>query len=365
MPEGIDGVQCSRCGTYVPDHEPVYYTVRGHWICEDCRVRYHYRPCVRCDYMTTSTRDVTPVMWGEQRVVCRDCSQYYHVCLASCGYWVDDDTGDYCDDCRPVHDCGCESGCDCGDCEDCGGGDCDVEAWNYRPYWRYYGTGPLYLGVELETEVRGSHSVRSAVRAAYDSLGSVGFIKDDGSLIRGFEIVTHPMDHAYLSDGWPWAMLPDLRDAGCVAAETAGMHIHLSRAGFADPAHVYRWLKLLYRNSAGVARVARRDSGQWAPWRSVDRRVQKLQAKGSHISWSRYAAVNVTNADTYELRVFASSLEQSEVRAAMDLADASVRYARDLTVPEIRAGGWEWPAFMEWTSDHPEYAALYALGKGA
>ena len=124
--------------------------------------------------------------------------------------------------------------------------------------------------------------------------------------------------------------------------------------------HVYRWLKLLYRNQEAVTVIARRQSDSWAPWSPDDRERGKDYAKGER-SAGRYAAVNVTNWDTFELRIFASTLRKSELSAAMDLAAASIEYTRDLTVPEIIAGAWEWDSFMAWVDERPEYAALSGM----
>jgi hypothetical protein len=132
----------------------------------------------------------------------------------------------------------------------------------------------------------------------------------------------------------------------------------VSRAAFDSTAHVYRWLKFLYRNNEHVSVIARRRSDQWAAWSHEDRRRAKDYAKGDRES-DRYRAINVTNRDTFEVRVFASTLDRHELQVALDLVAASVEYTRGLTVADIHArGGWQWPSFAAWASSRPEYAAL-------
>jgi len=108
-----------------------------------------------------------------------------------------------------------------------------------------------------------------------------------------------------------------------------------------------------------VIALARRESRDWAPFLDDDRRAVKDYAKGHRHCGYRYRAINVTNRDTFELRIFAGSLRPVEVAAALGFAEASVEYTRRLSVPAIvRAGGWGWPAFTTWLDERPEYAPL-------
>ena len=75
----------------------------------------------------------------------------------------------------------------------------------------------------------------------------------------------------------------------------------------------------------------------------------------------RYSAVNTTNDATFEMRVFASTLETQQLQAALGLASATVEYTRKLTSTDIiRNDGWGWPAFRAWVSDRPDYNPLAA-----
>lgn len=257
----------------------------------------------------------------------------------------------------------CEScyECGCGDCEDCGYADdpdeCDlIDSYSYAPMPRFQGDGPVFLGLELEVTTP-SGELREAAQVAIDEVGDLGYLKSDSS-VSGFELVTHPMTHAWMAEHFPWQALDALARMGCDGYEN-GIHVHVSRAGFDSPAHIFRWLQLIYRNEHAVTAIARRNSDQWASFSRAARRDAKEHAKGSR-SGARYCAVNVQNYATFEVRVFRSSLDRQEVRAALDLVAASVEYTRNLTVPAILAGGWTWEGFMEWARERPEYAALVA-----
>jgi hypothetical protein len=117
-------------------------------------------------------------------------------------------------------------------------------------------------------------------------------------------------------------------------------------------------MKFIHRNERHVTLIARRSSQEWAAFTDDDRAAVKEYAKGAS-GVSRYRAINTLNPETYELRVFASSLDPGEVRAALALTAASVEYTRELTIHHItRSAGWSWPAFIDWVDQRPAYAPL-------
>ena len=301
-----DCVACDRCHDTVPEDQAIE-TVRGSRICPACR-RDRYWQCPECD--------------GWNRVG-NDCAN-------DCDDDDDDDDGDM----------------DVGEL---------VHPYSFKPYPVFHGTGPLFLGPEIEIEAPYGE-VRECAELALSCLGDLGYLKEDGSIGHGFEIVTHPMSFGWAMAHFPWQMLDDLHDAGCEATDNTGIHVHVSRAGFSSPCHTFRWMKFIYRNEEQVTTVARRRNDVWAAFTDGDRKAVKSYAKGAR--GDRYRAINTRNTDTFELRIFASSLDPQEVQAALAFTAASVEYTRDLTVATITNGGWTWPAFVAWLNDRPAYAPL-------
>ncbi|MBC6451356.1 amidoligase family protein [Actinokineospora sp. HBU206404] len=228
--------------------------------------------------------------------------------------------------------------------------------YSYKPIPEFHGEGPLFLGAELEIAVP-SGDLHECADLAMSCLDELGYLKEDGSIGYGFEIVTHPMAYDWAIEQFPWAMLTKLREYGCYASVETGLHVHVSRAAFSSPCHVFRWMKFFYRNADRVTVIARRASNQWSRFDDDAREHVKDYAKG--VRGDRYQAINTQNGDTFELRMFASSLEQQHVQAALALAAASVEYTRDLSVTDIaRHGGWEWARFADWLADRPAYRPL-------
>ena len=298
--------------------------------CPDCVV------CARCRLLTALGDSATTVRGS---TICTTCCDRY--------YW-------YCERCDGYNRLNDSCANDCDDEDD----DADglVHDYYYRPRPVFHGAGPLFLGGEFEIATSYG-SGRDCARIANDHLGTLGYLKRDSSIGDGFEIVTHPMAYSWALQHFPWDMLGELRQAGGHATEATGIHVHLSRAGFASTCHTYRWMKFIYRNQQCVERLARRSSREWAAFTDYDRSQVRTYAKGGY--GNRYRAINTNNADTFELRVFAGSLDVAQIQAVLGFAAASVEYTRTLSVPQIaRHDGWQWPAFVSWLDDHPAYAPL-------
>ncbi|MEV0764136.1 hypothetical protein [Nocardia sp. NPDC050435] len=246
---------------------------------------------------------------------------------------------------------------DCDPCENPG----RVWSYSYKPDPRFHGEGPLHLGLELEVIVP-DWRYSACVTEATEALGSLGYLKQDSSIQPcGFEIVTHPMSWQHAIDHFPWPLLDQLAGLGCRTDESVGLHVHASRAGFDNPAHVYRWLKLLYRNESQLTTLARRRT-HYAAFDPFARARARHTAKGPQhaLGLDRYQAINPYPRATLELRVFASSLSAQSVQAALAFTAASIDYTRSLRSADIREGAWEWHRFTAWVTRHPDYQPLTA-----
>jgi len=349
-PTSLAMVTCDRCGNTAdyPGTYPDYITHqpdRSGAFCANC--------CIACEECgVTATSHNSYPHYIEYRVgpggdycdecvtYCENCSEYYtgDECPDVSDHSYDDDDGSYRD------------------------GNGLINSYSYKPYPEFHGVGPAFLGAEIEISAPG-HGFNQAARIAADGLGSLGYLKEDSSISLGFEMVTHPMTYAYAMDNFPWPMLRELHDLGCRATEETGIHVHVSRAGFASPCHVYRWMKFVYRNAREVQAIARRRSRDWAPFDASTRQQQKHYAKndrdpyGGSVYCPRYSAINSQNAETFEVRVFASSLNEHEIKAALALVAATVEYTAHLSAHDIlRNDGWTWSAFMQWLPN--KYAPL-------
>lgn len=342
--------------------------------CPFCTVSNCDCPCDQCRAWR-ATRRFIPVSTEDtesetEYETCDHCGTSYTQWGSECDC---DDWCDYCD--RHNYQCRCCGDCErypcrCNVCEECECDPCECQPeglhhYGHKPRPHFYGDGPLFMGLELEVELRRSGEIGRALQAAYDNLGDLVYCKTDGSLSNGFEIVTHPMSWPYAQTQEWGAALSDLRDAGAYAADSAGIHVHVNRSAFADPCHVYRWMKLIYRNQDKVIRAARRASDHWAPFNTSARRAIKDLAKGRtpwQLGLDRYQAINTANSNTYELRVFASTLEPATLIGTLGWVASTVDYTRSLTTQDIaHRNGWAWSSYVDYLTQRTEYAPALAL----
>ncbi|GAA4609572.1 hypothetical protein BJY16_007391 [Actinoplanes octamycinicus] len=300
--------------------------------------------CERCDQSADNLVQTTD---GQR--ICLACRDYCYLQCGTCSGWHHEED-------RCANGCPCECG-DCGYCDDAGTSfDGLVRPYDYRPRPVFHGTGPLFLGPEIEVEIGDGDPYRCA-EIASNGLGKLGYLKHDDSLTCGFEMVTHPMSYDWALEHFPWDLLGRLRASGCITSEATGIHVHLSKAGFSSDAHKYRWMKFIYRNEPQVLRVARRHAPGWAAFRDEDRRAVKRYVKDNYYG-DKYRAINTNNLHTFELRIFAGSLDPQVIKAAFAFSAASVEYTRTLDFAAVAAGGWTWPAFTDWLDDQPRYTPL-------
>lgn len=334
---GNDCQNCDGCGTVLPDGD----------VCDECEV------CARCG---ATVADGNTVRTARGNTICYPCARSHYWECGVCDRWNRDSRSECWNGCSPTSDDDCDEYCSCGCQDDGGSSDGLINSYSYKPAPVFHGEGPLYLGAEIEVSTS-SYGRRGAATTATRHLGDLGYLKEDSSIGSGFEIVTHPMSYEWALANFPWHMLQELVRDGAEADDSCGIHVHVSKAAFKTTCHRYRWMKFIYRNQRQVQLLARRESGQWARFSDYDRARVINYAKDEY--GDRYRAINTNNHSTYELRIFASSLNEREVKAAMGFAAASVEYTRKLSAADIvRGGGWKWSAFVGWLREQPMYGDL-------
>ena len=156
----------------------------------------------------------------------------------------------------------------------------------------------LTCGVELEIDDGGT--VNSNAQKLLDIANKDAenlYIKTDGSLDDGLELVTHPMTLTYHLNEMPWAAV--LRKAQEMdylshAAGTCGLHVHISRLAFGctyeqQEASIARLLYFVEKFWAELLRFSRRTQSQmnrWAARYGCDRHRVQLQRPSAHLQAS-------------------------------------------------------------------------------
>jgi hypothetical protein len=371
----IDEVEvkcCIACDTTLHSDDDGTTTSNGNPVCESCMIM-----CIHCEAVITvddEYNDVEGELWCQRCTRndahwCDLCDTYF----TGYTFGVDDSNDTMCERCYENNTSYCE------DCDSTYLNGCDVDHdgdsrlihdYSYRPDPIFYkmaseDSNRLYFGIEIETEVRGQGYGERTTAAEYAyrlEVERLAYLKSDGSLECGFEIVTHPMSHAFMTDvdNPLWHVLTTLkRDYNMMSwgTRTCGLHVHISRNGFSGGSHQHRFLQLVYNNKEFYELLAGRSASHWAKFDDVvdpDTGKKTFKGKFDRHGSDRYSAVNTNNRNTLEMRIFRGSLNPRFVKSAVNLAHASVEYTRVMSVQEVRDNALSTLKFVEYIESKPD-----------
>ena len=353
----IEKIECKSCGDELLEDSSLDLgnNSRG---CYDC-----YSYCERCEEyaLSDNCNSVSGQTWCDDCRMdgafwCSRCDEFYSSNRVGSHYFEGDD---YCEDCIGEVAEWCEN-CDEWEESSCDGSIPFIHDYSYKPTPNFIGTPKhgLYLGWELEADAP-SRNREEAAEFAAPILEGLAYLKQDGSVPNGIEIVTHPIAHSKVRElDVYWDTIEKLRtDYGMrswdVNAFECGLHIHLSRAGFSGGAHIHRFLRLIYGNAEMMARFAGRTTRYatfqdvWKfdefgkPYRTFS---DKMKGRGGE----RNSAVNTYPDYTIELRFFRGTMRKEGILACLDLAQAGVEYTRELRAKDVMMGALDWEHFYDY-----------------
>ena len=376
---------CAHCGSTVPKDE--MSLVDDDLWCEECTSEDAFY-CEHCGNLTAYPTEVTdsrgnlPVIWcedcadddaircddcgelfasalvethtvidadgdSEERALCPDClSRYYTIC-EDCGYYVRDedlivtDDGCYCAACAEEH--------------------VALEDYGHTPAYIFKTSGSadpypsLFMGIELETESNRRFEMAHALRAS--RFGYLLECKKDGSLTDGCEIVTQPCTPDYHLNSGMWPLITQIcldHDATSHDNGDCGLHIHVSKPFFGDRDSAYECAYLIdtwvNANRGEFKRFSRRSDYQLSEWaRFSDVNYPKAfdhTQKIAHYIFekgdSRYLAINTTNYDTIEFRLWRGTINLQTLRATIELTAGLCILARALRARDEIAEAMPW-----------------------
>ena len=173
---------------------------------------------------------------------------------------------------------------------------------------------------------------------------------------NGFEIVTHPMTLDFHENNMPWAeIMEEAKKMGYLShqAETCGLHVHVNRTTFGDTeseqeaaiARVLYFFEKFWEELLKFSRRTQRQLDHWAARYGYKEKPKDIldHAKG-HNSAGRYTAVNLTNRDTVEFRMFRGTLKYNTLIATLELLDNICEMAVYLTDKDVQ--GLSWTSFV-------------------
>jgi hypothetical protein len=222
-----------------------------------------------------------------------------------------------------------------------------------------------------------------------DNLDSDFFdIHSDGSILDGdvedeAEIVSHPATYDYLiQNKHLWRYIFESRKFGArsYATNSCGIHIHLTRDYFTKE-HLHRFLTMVYNQPSFTYLISQRKYSELQRWGSLYKRDSGKPTKLNYADikgrvdkrpYERYEAVNLTNSNTIELRLFRGTLNEVSFWKNIEYTHALVEFTKVTSFKKLTLKNFikfignkkdELPNLYKWLAGRRE--SLKAANKGS
>lgn len=327
---------CSECGAVLTEEMAHHFD--GLTMCKHCY-----------NTLTTTCDNCGDRIWrdnaeGDSHItLCSQCYEYSYTNCEECGRLIHNNDAYY------------EDGEDYPYCRECFEkiNENSIKNYSYKPEPIFFGSGNLYYGVELEIDMAGEDNDNAEELLDIANRGDERiYCKHDGSINDGFEIVSHPMSLDYHINKMNWsdiferAIEMEYRSHN---TSTCGLHIHASRSAFGkdydeQEKAIGRIVFFVEKHWNELVKFSRRtpdNLNRWAArYASISSTADETYKKAKDKNMGRYVAVNLTNYNTVEFRLFRGTLRYKTFIAALQLVDEICCCSINMTDKEIEEMSW-------------------------
>lgn len=321
--------ECHDCGEWHFKNE--MSQVGNLWICSDCRE--HWIECEDCEEaINTHCNDVYDTVDG--RTICHDCREanYFRCCCCDELYHNDDEhyverTGSsYCPHCwnEEVHRDGL----------------LEYHEFDTSLYRRRClgseDRDKMCMGVELECD-EGEFDYEDFYNWTDDN--TIHFEVDGSLSDEGVECITMPCTLGYHHANMRWDRLcEELKSQGFRSHDTddCGLHVHMSRRAL-TPIQIVKMDVFINRAWRFFSEIARRRcfyNSDYETSKTADK-CKGFLPSGYESHNARYAAVNTTNKDTVEIRIFRGTLNHETILGTIEMCHAMPRFLDTIPITKI------------------------------
>ena len=327
-------VICTHCGAVIEEED--YDTIYGDPICPDCVADY----TVTCDHCGAIIWDTDSIS-DESTVLCSECYDTHYTRCNDCNCVIHYDNayefeGEYY----------------CRECYDEVRSSDSINDYNYKPTPIFYGDDSRYFGVELEIDIGGKDSDNADEILGLDNYSDEHiYIKSDGSLNDGMEIVTHPMTLEYHLNEFCWKdIVHKCIQLGYRSHQTStcGLHIHvnknsLGKNSLEQDEVISRILYFVEHHWNELLKFSRRSEyniNRWAARYGYENDPKAILDKAKKGNKGRYAAVNLCNYHTVEFRMFRGTLKYNTLIAALQMVNHICDAAFLMSDEQMKSPSW-------------------------
>ena len=243
--------------------------------------------------------------------------------------------------------------------------DKNIHESDYTPDLIFYDDpeNPSYdhLGVELEIDCGGKydHNAETLLDIMNFQTEDKIWIKEDGSIYNGFEIVSHPATLTSHLELFDWEeLMKEAVNLGYEShnANTCGLHVHINRQAFGlteieQDLNITKLLLITETNWENFIRFSRRTNEQlnkWAKSYGLTDKMDKdattediLDTAKTLNDNSRYYAINLQNTHTVELRLFRGTLNYNTFVATLQFCQLLLNISKKTNIKDLHKLTWD------------------------
>jgi hypothetical protein len=227
-----------------------------------------------------------------------------------------------------------------------------IHGYGYKPTPRFHGhfQRDLLFGIELEVDHGGEDGHKA--RQLLDLINGEEderyiYVKHDGSLYDGFEVVSHPAKLSVHLNEICWKeAFKLLKENGYESDKTSscGLHVHINRLflgrTYKRITEVEARILFFFEHFWDkIVRFSRKSEYQISRWSNKYDTYDYEQALMQNEE-SRYYSINFQNKATIEFRVFKGTLDYDTFVATLLFVDNLVRYCKRYGIKTIQKRGW-------------------------
>ena len=325
-------IYCSHCGSFIDTDD--YEEFNGEILCSDC-IDNFTSVCDCCGERIWSE----DTYGDEYTTLCYHCYNNHYTRCEECDSIIhNDDAYEY------------DNGYFCHECYQRIRKNAAIHEYSYKPTPIFYGDSNRYFGVELEIDGAGKDDEYAEELLDIANMREEHiYIKTDGSLDDGMELVSYPMSLEYHKEFcWEDIMHYAVRlGYRSHQTSTCGLHIHVNRDSLASDREeqdevISRILYFVEHHWNELLKFSRRSEyamNRWAARYGYENSPKAIMDKAKK-NYGRYVAVNLCNYHTIEFRLFRGTLKYNTLIATLELVNQICELAVLMNDEEIAKLSW-------------------------
>lgn len=351
-------VECENCGQHNAADQTLTvsaeYSIAGQdrvlclkcsWICTSCS---NPHPCeTGYSFVDQDGNKQIACKYSGAVLKCQDCMSSFHKSVIVKFVSADGSSRNTCKACSlayvPCFECETMKHRASPRCWSCGSDGRLIRQHSYKPTPRFMRLDPLdtssvFMGFELEADLGGN--TEDHVRRIGFGQGELRkqfYIKLDGSVRDGIEVVSHPGTvRFWMKHELPWC--PKMVSMGYRSYDTdsCGMHVHVGRSALSR-AIIARLLLFMSANKQFIYYISRRKSQPLNNYAKLSNKigVSKAIRDASGRNEDRYMALNLQNGSTIEFRFFRGTLRPIAIKRNLAFIWGLIEFCRSAPTKDV------------------------------